>query len=303
MPDLFQDILTKIESRKPMHAKKLRKNLLHISKDQAQRANAFYERYLSFLNSLDKDLDYGIECYLKMNADMIYEHVRFVQTGHYAFSSFEEAHAQVYNNPDIMEYYMHGLLLSQFLWRHHHEMFAFFIRCMSKYKNHNNIKNYLEVGGGHGLFISEAMQLLGSHTEFDLVDISQRSLDVAQALIANNKVNYVLSDIFKFQNSKEYDFITMGEVLEHVENPKELLVKLWGHLKSNGYLFLTVPANGPAIDHIYLFRNAQEIRDMIFSAQFEIVDEVSIYAEDVSPEKAEALKVTLMYGALLKKVD
>jgi len=90
-------------------------------------------------------------------------------------------------------------------------------------------------------------------------------------------------------------------VLEHVEDPLKLLIRLHGLLSNQGHLFITAPTNAPAIDHIYLFRNVGEIRDVIRAAGLEIVDEISLCAEDVSLEKAETLNLTVLYGAFLQK--
>ena len=90
-------------------------------------------------------------------------------------------------------------------------------------------------------------------------------------------------------------------MLEHVEKPVALLKKIRSLLKPNGVLFLTTPANAPAIDHIYLFRNAEEIREVIYEGGFNIEKEITKFVEDVSPEMAEKLKITLMYGALLNQ--
>jgi 2-polyprenyl-3-methyl-5-hydroxy-6-metoxy-1,4-benzoquinol methylase len=126
---------------------------------------------------------------------------------------------------------------------------------------------------------------------------------LSKRFIKNDKVNYILSDIFDFEpeNDEKYDFITLGEVLEHVEKPVALLKKIRSLLKPNGVLFLTTPANAPAIDHIYLFRNAEEIREVIYEGGFNIEKEITKFVEDVSPEMAEKLKITLMYGALLNQ--
>ena len=170
---------------------------------------------------------------------------------------------------------------------------------LGKYKDH--IKSYLEIGGGHGLFISEAIQILNDDVNFDLVDISPTSIKFSKMFIDNDKVKFSINDILKYDTNKKYDFITMGEVLEHVEDPVALLSRLRTLLNDNGLIYITTPTNSPAIDHIYLFRNAQEIREVIGKANLKIIDDIGIYVEDVSIEVAEKLKITLMYGAFLEK--
>jgi 2-polyprenyl-3-methyl-5-hydroxy-6-metoxy-1,4-benzoquinol methylase len=78
-------------------------------------------------------------------------------------------------------------------------------------------------------------------------------------------------DIFDYEPELKYDFITMGEIIEHLENPKELLLKMKNLLTDNGLCFKTIPINSPAIDHIYIFRDQHEIRTMICNAGLKII--------------------------------
>ncbi len=121
------------------------------------------------------------------------------------------------------------------------------------------------------------------------------------AFINDSRITYNLKNVFDFNNGEKYDFITLGEVLEHVEEPAGLLIKLNTLLNDDGVLFFTTPTNAPAIDHIYLFNNVEEIRDIVRSAGFKIASEMSFLSEDVSAEKAEKYKVAVLYGAFLKK--
>jgi len=299
MDNTLETIISKISDLDPMHGKKLRKNLRAADPSYFARANAFLGKYTRFLANTHKDLDYGIDCYLKVNIEMVQEQHRFLKTGEYRHTSFEEVKERVYDNPEIMEYRMHGLLLSQFLWAHHYKMFSFFIRSLPDYQK--KISRYLEIGGGHGLYISEAISVLGENTHFDFVDISEHSLKMAKRFIESESVHYICGDIFDFAPDYKYDFIAMGEVLEHVEKPLELLHKLHDLLNEGGTLFIVVPANAPTIDHISLFRSAEEIRTILKRAHFKIVNQVEAFAEDVPRETAEKYKVALVYGAFVEK--
>ncbi len=292
-------IVNEIRSKNQLHGKKISKNFKKFDDDYTQRANVFLVKYLSLLQNEGKTIDYAIDCYLQMIADVNYEGVQFIQTGEYTSKSFEEVNNRVYNNPEVMEYYMHGLLMSQFLWTHHYDILLYFNKVISR--NNNGIFRYLEVGGGHGLYISEAIKIIGQKSKFDLVDISSSSLEIAKKMIGNEQVNYYLTDIFKYFPEKKYDFITMGEVLEHVEDPVSLLKKLKSLLSDNGKLFITTPTNAPAIDHIFLFKNADEIRKIIAEAEFIVEEEKCIYSEDLPPEIAEKYKISMMYAGLLIK--
>lgn len=296
---MISHIVEQISSKNHLHGKKIIKNQSKFDNDYFIRANHFLNKYSNLLRAENKTIDYSIDCYLQMIADVNYESVQFLKTGEYSSKSFDEVNQRVYNNPEVMEYYMHGLLLSQFLWTHHYDILLYFNKRISE--NSKNINSYLEVGGGHGLYISEAINIIGNNSIYDLVDISKSSIEIAKKLINNDKVNYILSDVFEFFPEHQYDFITMGEVLEHVENPVTLLKKLHSLLSDDGELFITTPTNAPAIDHIYLFKNADDIRKVITEAGFKIEKEQCIYSEDMPAEKAEKYKISMMYAGMLIK--
>tara|TARA_B110000483_G_C18053979_1_gene487688 strand:- start:27 stop:929 length:903 start_codon:yes stop_codon:yes gene_type:complete len=292
-------IIEQIQIKNLLHSKRILKNLKTFDQEYFDRADAFLLKYEVLLKNDNKSFDYAINCYLQMLADVNFESVQFLKTGEYTSKSFAEVNERVYNNPDVMEYYMHGLLMSQFLWKQHYDILLWFNLMIGT--NSRNIKNYLEVGGGHGLYISEALKLIGEQANYDLVDISKSSLTIAEKMISNDVVSLILTDVFKYFPLNKYDFITMGEVLEHVEEPIKLLQKLHTLLSDNGKLIITTPTNAPAIDHIYLFKGAEDIRYVISEAGFDIEEELCVYSEDVSQEIAERFKISMMYAAVLVK--
>ncbi|HTF06148.1 MAG TPA: class I SAM-dependent methyltransferase [Bacteroidia bacterium] len=302
MTESFIDYtLSRIAEQNPLHFKKVRKNLRKMGQEQGfeKQAKEFYDKYDSFLSELGKNREYAVDSYLRMITDVMVETVAFENTGEYTSKSFEEVNQRVYANPLIMDYYMHGLLMSQFLWTHHFAVLQYYITNLPKYKS--EVRNYLEVGGGHGLYVNEATRCFGSSADINVIDISETSLAMARYFVESKKVNFIHSDVFKYFPERKYDFITMGEVLEHVEEPVALLKKLHELLSESGTVFITTPTNAPAIDHLYLFRNAADIHRVIDEAGFRVESELKVYAEDVPEELAEQLKITLMYAAFLKK--
>ncbi len=291
-------IISEIVKQNPLHGKKLRKTLSGLTESDRKKAEKILEKYSALLSKQNRDINFGIDCYLKVCNDLMYESIGFMNTGKYSSTSFDEVNKRVYGNPDIMEYYMHGLLMSQVLWKHHYIMYEFFVNTFPKYAA--NVEKYLEIGGGHGLFVSEAIGILSPSAQIDLIDISQSSIDMARELINNSRVNYILQDIFTFERENTYDFITMGEVLEHVEDPLSLLKRLKSLLKKGGVAYITTPTNSPAIDHIYLFKNSQDIRDLIYNAGFSIKEETVLCSEDMPEEEANKNKITLLYAAFIQ---
>ena len=72
-------------------------------------------------------------------------------------------------------------------------------------------------------------------------------------------------------------------------------------MQKDGLFFITVPINSPAIDHIYLFKNEDEVRKLIIDSGFKIEEEVVVKSENIKPELEEKLKISKMYCAFLKK--
>lgn len=299
MKNYIEYLLSRIEDKNPAHFVKLKENLKDLGDDYFNLANPFYEKYEKYLKANQLTLDYGIDFYLKMIEAMLEERLAFIRNGTYSNTSFEEVEKNVYATPEVMSYHMHGLVLAQFLWFDQYERIRFFVDHIPKYFNSG--KNYLEIGGGHGLYIYKALQLLPTNTTFDLVDISESSLKIAKGILDTDKVNYYLKNIFDFSNNDVFDFITIGEVLEHVENPKELLMKIGSHLSEDGVCYLTTPVNAPMIDHIYVFNEEQEIRDLLNDAGFEIIEEKIVISEKITAKKAIKYKVPIMYAAFIKK--
>jgi len=292
-------IVDYIAERNPRHAKKLKRFVSQQDETFHARANGFYRQYDDLLQRRSLTLAYGVDCYLRMCDDIVFETVQFWQTGRYSSISFEDVRRRVYDNPDVMEYQIHGILVSQFLWRHHYAVYDFF--CENFPKHASQVNRFLEIGAGHGAYVKQALAHLPSGATVDAVDISATSIDLAKEFVDDTRVNYRLVDVFDFEPDALYDFITMGEVLEHVEDPVALLKRVRTLLKDNGVFFITTPANAPNMDHIYLFNDTRHIVDVLRQGGFKVVQQLESFAEDVAPEAAREQKIAMMYAAFLKK--
>lgn len=120
----------------------------------------------------------------------------------------------------------------------------------------------------------------------------------------NNKIKQVSiqkRNFFDFDSSSEFDRIICTEFLEHVEDPLSVLKKLNEILAPSGKVFLTTVVWAAFIDHIYLYRSAEEIRVQIREAGFIIEHEFvqPIFAKDKGKE--EGSDIALNYAVLLTK--
>ena len=201
---------------------------------------------------------------------------------------------------------MIGLAISQFFWATHYEMYSCLIGSIRK--NSPNIKSYLEIGPGHGLFLNKAIELIDPGSKITAVDISGTSMAITKSIITyfkpeNTNVNYHTIDMLKLNLDEKYDFITMGEVLEHVNFPETLLLKLRDLMNKNARTFVSTCVNCPAIDHVYHFKTVDEIREMFHKCGLIIEEERVAAVEDLPFEEIMERKITINYCAILKRSD
>ena len=203
-----------------------------------------------------------------------------------------------------MQSYMVGLGLSQYLWGTHFKMFKHLTEALVK--NSGKIKSYLEIGPGHGLFFKKAIETIGDNCKYTAIDISCISLNLTKSIISffqlgNNSIEYLNKDILNFKSNELYDFIVMGEVLEHVEKPDLLLSSLNSILSESGSAFISTCVDCPTIDHVYHFKSVDEIRDMIKQTGFDIISEKILPVEELPFEEIIDRKITINYSAIIKK--
>jgi SAM-dependent methyltransferase len=295
------DLLTYTEERirelDPVYADAVCNAIASLEPPLRQRAEAFLNAFYRFMQGTGRSYEQGIQCHMRLRETMVEERFYFLRNGSYSSTSFAEVNQRVYANPEIMTTHMYGLVFAQFLWPDQTERFRFFWETLPEYAA--GIKDYLEIGGGHALYIREALSALPD-AAFDLLDISSSSIDLARGICDSDRVKFHLGDIFDFSEESRYDFVTMGEVLEHVEDPLSLLTRVRQLLKPRGSMYITTPANAPMVDHIYLFHNEGEIRSLLQRAGFTIDRERMRFAGDLSVEQSRKRKLPLMYAAFVR---
>lgn len=201
------------------------------------------------------------------------EEVYFRRHGKYRLDNFADANRLVYADAEYMGKYMDGLLLTQIYWSNHTACFQFYKEAFLG--NAPSGYDYLEIGPGHGLLLYQAISdpRSGSITGWDLsqasIDHTREALEILGA--KGKRVDLVLQDLYAAEeNCRRFDCIVFSEVLEHLEDPHGALAKLFSILKPGGRMFVNVPINSPAPDHLYLLRTPDEAVDVVRDAEFEI---------------------------------
>lgn len=286
----------KIVDFNPMQEKFIKQAIKQLSNEEV----IHLDHYIRFLFSTGYDMDYIANSYNMIVKDILKEQIHFLRHKRYRYSRYEEVSSSVYQNPAYMEQYMIGLALTSFFWPQHIAIHRWFLEKIPKTKK----GRYLEVGPGHGYHFITSLK----YTKFDFyegIDISPTSVSLTRSFVESSfpdkKKDYLIheGDILTCRTDDKYEAIVMCEVLEHVEQPGELLRKIAALSKPDTFIFVTTVINAPAIDHIYLFRNVDEVKSIIEGnglsiREYIIVPVYKEYSIEESLEKLLPLNIALI---------
>ncbi len=241
-------------------------------------------------------LDYRYLC----ETLILQEELHFRRTGRYRLSTLEDARREVYDNGPLMARYMDGLLLSIVLWANHANALEHYI---TRFLAGNTMQfTHLEVGPGHGLMIYFAakdprcVRLTGWDISSTSINSTRRCLDrlgVAGG-VSLIKRGLPAADI----GNDTFDSIVISEVLEHLERPQEVVDQLYDYLNPGGRIWFNIPVNSPAPDHIYLFREPEEIVALVRRGGFEIEDYAFFPMTGATEERARREKLTISVAVI-----
>jgi 2-polyprenyl-3-methyl-5-hydroxy-6-metoxy-1,4-benzoquinol methylase len=218
------------------------------------------------------DLPAFIEGYDFICDIQVEEEIFFRRHNTYRLKTVREAIAEVYSNRAYMRSYMHGLLMSQVFWSNHASCMRFYIE---EFLPRNRERyDFLEIGPGHGLLFNRAASdsRAGSITGWDLSPASvEESNDALRRLGVSRNFRLEARNLFDATAEDDrFDAIVFSEVLEHLEEPVQALQKLRALLRPGGRVYINVPVNSPAPDHLFLIRSPEEVLALVESQGFRI---------------------------------
>lgn len=225
-----------------------------------------------------------VESYIEMNKSLLVEKMFFLKNRRYRYNKFDDALKNVYQNDELMNNYLIWIFISNLIHENHTSLFNFFVRNVRGCQGNK----YLEVGVGHGLFFQKVLDL-NLFNEYTGIDVSESSISMTSEFLdymgTKSDFKLIHKDIFDFNSQEKFDFISCGEVIEHVENPSAFLKKFNDLLSENGKIYISTATNSPFPDHIYLFQKTDDIEAIIYEAGFVVVDRIVISAEGYPKSK------------------
>ncbi len=253
--------------------------------------------------NLEKWVSNVVRSYVVLSLEFLKLQRQLEETGRYLLSTEREAKERVYHNEDVFgSYYLSGLLLSEALWPNHYRLGTNFTESFVPLLPPS--ARLLEGGVGTGYYLS----LLFTHcpgVNYEGFDLSDYAIEFAQQFAFGRGGTHPNAKFFNCDITKQlerpqasYDAIILGEVLEHVEKPDQLLRELARVARPEAPMFMTTVIFAANIDHIYLFEKADDIRNLISKTEWRIDREwiLPIYPDD----EPEMEKRPMNYGALLR---
>jgi len=108
-------------------------------------------------------------------------------------------------------------------------------RVIDKFPGNSSV---LDLGLGHGI----TANIFGNHfTDYTILDGSQEIINKFKTEFPENTTNIVNTFFEDFKTDKRYDLIIMGFILEHVNDPVQIMSYYKKFLKQTGKMILSVP--------------------------------------------------------------
>ena len=219
-------------------------------------------------------VDTLVNGYCVFVTDVNRSQICYEQTGSYVAKSYDDVYEATYDSAAFMSLYHWGVYTTTFGWGHHLRLFDFFqSEFLVRLREHDTPGKLVDLGCGSGIWHLLALREL-PQWQVVAVDVSQTSIKLAKgmcrAIAAGHEVTHIVDDALTFQPGPPADAGLSCFLLEHLEQPLELLKNLARCLDERSYAFVTCALTAAEVDHIYEFRHESEVVRMVEDAGFRV---------------------------------
>jgi 2-polyprenyl-3-methyl-5-hydroxy-6-metoxy-1,4-benzoquinol methylase len=284
----------------PHHEKFLRRRFQDLSAEELSHLEELAQHVAALIEGAEEEhvQDYDWIC-----QTMLEEELNFRRTGRYRLTTFADAYEQVYSRREYMTHYMNGLLMTQLWWSNHSQSMAFYRdRFIARNKDGYS---HLEIGPGHGLFLYFAAKdpRAGSVCGWEISEASLKMTEQALGRLGLKTMPALQISNFLENSDERFDSIVFSEVLEHMEDPAQALASLRPLLTPEGRLFINVPINSPAPDHLFNMDTPEAMEEFIAGHGFQVVDREFFPATNQALSDARKKKLTISCAFVVQRAN
>jgi 2-polyprenyl-3-methyl-5-hydroxy-6-metoxy-1,4-benzoquinol methylase len=118
--------------------------------------------------------------------------------------------------------------------------YSFAFRLLNKYLLASKDLNLLEIGTGSGFFLDFCRREFKGASLYGL-EYDERLLEVTRARVPTAICNQGNAENFEFEHPEFFDVIASFQVIEHLYDPKSMLMLVHRYLKKDGLFIVTSP--------------------------------------------------------------
>lgn len=176
------------------------------------------------------------------------------------------------NNQEYYGHYWNDNMISYLSHSAGGRWFSYLLQKMLNEIEPSSIKTVADVGCGVGMKTAQMAKYF-NNAEVNGYDFSEEGITAAKKFHKQKNAHFTTEDITKSSNTKKYDLITSFDVLEHIDDWKDLVKKL---IKSNNrYMMICAPvgrmrAYEPQIGHYRNFKR-NEIENFMESRGYKTI--------------------------------
>jgi len=282
----------------PPHEKTARRSLSERSEEVAKTTESLASQIVKLCGGRRDDIerlarDYRYTC----EKILLPEELHFRRSNSYRLSRFEDADREVYSDAALMGHYLNGLLLSYVMWSNHAHAIDHYLRRFLPSTPAG--AKHLEIGPGHGFLLYYA-SLSPSIESVNGWDVSSESVASTQRALAKlgapKEVTLQQRNILQLapqDEADQYDNIVLSEILEHLEDPVAALISVRAALKPGGRVWISIPANSPAPDHLFLVNSPEHACELVSKAGLAVLDSHAFPTAGATVEKALKRKLSI----------
>lgn len=242
------------------------------------------------------------DAYVVFTTAVNLEQVRYEASGRYTHHDYASCLASTYSQREVMDEYLWGVYLNNFLWAHHFRLACFyedrFLAALPR-----GASRIVDIAYGHGVWGLWALRERPNATlqGFDISDsapLIARELSRAAGLDARA--------VYSRGNAMELDQLPPATadaciccfLVEHLEDPGRLFKMIAHVLKPGGKAFVAGALTAAQLDHIAEFRHESELLRLAEAACLRSLETISLASERQLPN---ARFIPRSMGLILEK--